>query len=137
MRISRKTLLFVALLLLAFSFLRDKPTHTDEIDLSLDEIVPPIELGDIQTNSIDFSACDESAGFAIESDLSKSSLDVVDRDDQYCYVETVYNIDDGYFTNECQVPLETGLIEFTGDNFQEISAFCSLKSAGQEILDLN
>ena len=131
-----KLILVGVIIVAVLAITRDKPYDNVEFSDDLSEVQQPARVTDNQINTVDFRECNEDAGFSLHTDLGSGGLKIISSDDKYCYVETRFEIEGGYFINECTIPLSAGEVEFVGNNFEVISSFCKLKTKGNALLEL-
>lgn len=131
-------LIFIGVLVLSLvAIFKDRPGEdlTAVSDL-------PTELSNLPTQEnsqetvVDFAICRPDDGFKIDFDLGSSSLKLLGPDQDYCLTQATYEIEGGYYINECQVPLSLGRIVFTNGAMDPITEFCTIKSSGGGLLEL-
>ena len=106
---------------------------------SLSEInIPKIDQLNKSSFEIDFASCEPERSFKIDLGLGSVQLKVTGpENNDTCLVETLYEMEGGYYVNECRIPFSLGTMEFTSDNFESISRYCKIKSTGSGLLELN
>lgn len=131
-----KIVLIGIVIISVLAIFRDRSPEKIEFSEELADVPQPINLKITGTNKVDFANCSDEDNFSLTSSLGSEGLKVVDVDDEYCYVETNYEIEGSSFVNECRIPRTAGEVEFTGNNFEIISSFCEIKKEGGGMLDL-
>jgi len=132
--------IFLAVVVIAALSLIKNPSlkELENVELSnnLNEIIPPLNVDDTQFNTVDFSTCDPEDSFTINTGLGSGGIKVLSQEEGFCLVETKYEIEGGYFINECLVPVEIGEKQFEGNNFDDLASYCQLKLEGNALLEL-
>lgn len=136
MRKTTKIIILIILTLIVLLFLRGGKENREDINNNPGEVTPPAELETNQSYSVDFANCSDKDDFTMATNLGTGSLKVIKSENGFCDVETTYEVEGGFYTNECRVPQSVGTMEFTDDNFESISSYCQLKTQGGGMLDL-
>ncbi|MFC1722188.1 hypothetical protein ACFL0C_00915 [Patescibacteria group bacterium] len=133
-------ILIVVLLIAIMIVTARKEPRLEDIDLddTLSEInIPKIKNSSDEINIVDFSDCSPNSDFNITKELGSAQLKVVGSEEEKCLVETTFELEGGYYVNECGIPKTLGTIEFTSDDFDAISEYCKIKSTGSGLLELS
>jgi|GEM_PF-6664127 len=89
-----------------------------------------------ESKSVDFSRCEEQKVINFPNGNTTNKLKILGIQAGHCLVETTFESAGGYYTNDCQIPLETGLVTFKDPDFIAISEFCQIKTEGVGLLEL-
>jgi hypothetical protein len=133
---SLKIITAVVLVIAVFLILRGGKSQPQEFNDSLADLNQPPAVENVQPHTIDFSKCSENDSFSMTGDFGSGSLKILGPDNGNCKVETRFEVEGGFYTNECQIPQSVGTLEFNDSNFENISSYCELKTQGGGMLDL-
>lgn len=132
-----KLIIVGVLILIVIGIFKDKPGEdligTANISDELGKL-PQDEVG--EETIVDFSRCLPEDSFKVDYGLGSNQLKILGPQEEHCQVEATYEIEGGYYVNECKVPLSLGKIAFKGHDFDSITPFCTLKTSGGGLLEL-
>ncbi len=137
MRKTVKLILIGVIIIAVLSIFKNESIEDIKLSENLQDIIPPIELNDARHNMVNFSVCDPEDSFSLDTGLGSGGIKVVGPKDDHCLVETRYEIEGGYFINECRIPQKLGEMQFEETNFDELAPYCQLKNEGNALLELN
>lgn len=123
----------IAAVLLVFRGSKSQPVEFND---TLSDLNQPPAIEKTQTHTVDFSKCSKNDSFTMTGDLGSGSLKILGPNNGNCKVETSFEVEGGFYTNECQIPQSVGTLEFNDNNFENISSYCELKSQGGGMLNL-
>ncbi len=90
----------------------------------------------VSKRPVDFSTCLPKDSFSVKQGVGSNSLKILGPEDDFCLAQVEYQIDSGYYVNDCKIPLATGIIVFEDGNFEPITPFCTIKTTGSGLLEL-
>lgn len=89
-----------------------------------------------QERIIDFSVCSPDNSFSLERDLGTNSMKILGLQEDVCLVQTTFTLEGGHYVNDCQVPVSIGSVTFQNGDFDPIAQFCTIKTTGGGLLEL-
>ncbi len=134
MKLNYKLIGIAILFFLSYLTFKQKPLDEIELSDNLADVYTPVKQKEF---IVDFEICNNSFDFEATGATGKTTFNIVGKSDTVCEVETGFENETGFFVNECQVPLTTGVITFDGSNFDQISQYCQINSTGTGLLELN
>ena len=90
----------------------------------------------VSERAVDFSVCLPKDSFTVKQGVGKNSLKILGPQDEVCLAQVEYQTDAGYYVNDCQIPFSTGVVMFEDGNFEPITPFCTIKTTGSGLLEL-
>ncbi len=125
------------LALIVVGFLKDKPTENLSASADINEELSYVSLKkSASEKTVDFSACDPKQSFSVGVGNESNQLKILGPEEENCIAQTIFEVESGYYINECKIPLSTGRTTFEGGGLDNISQFCTLKTTGNGLLEL-